>query len=400
MTRNFFCFYQAIVYILLVFIVIFPSSVDAEILFPYGEHDIDASSSGSVTKYSYAYDLLIWLHKVMNQFLFKIWDALGQAILGVFYYFVTFAIITMAFSWMSSSKVYFLKVVMFWFFMSLIGKMLVDHSFYKVIFYNPLVFTMFSLPSFIIQTVSSSTDQVLTGKSPLENMFMAMDMTVHKMVSVGTQVATRDDFFAWSGSKVAGWLIKIVFQGLQIVFSGIMLLSVVAVHVLQVFLPITLALAAIPQARGYLIANIKNIILFAIVPTFASIAMAITVEMLADLTVQAQQILDKGQDTLPDDFYMQAVFIGVISLFFHLKASSFAQMIVHGQGGAGFGEIFGTLFSAARGVYRTATLKGVDFASGAFKGRKAYDPVSRPRGVAGLLGYKFGRFLYHMSDKR
>lgn len=377
-----------LVKLLTILFILIPSASNA--YFAVGTEDfektinkINESNKEIEEERSIGYTLLMWLRIKLEKFLFSLWSALGAYLVQILFFLVGFAIITMALSWMFGQKIMVFKLFVFWIFMSLIGKMLVDPSIYKTLFYLPLVEVMWALPGFIIETVAEG--DVSTGASPLENMFEAMDNTISQMTAVSEMMIERQFMGISVGDSIAGYILQLVYLVLQVVFTTIMALSVVAVHVLQVFLPITLVMAAIPQLRHWLGATVKHIMMFAITPTFASISMALTVMMMADLTAEAQYIVDNNGTELPPGFYTEAMFMALISIFFHIKATTFAAMVTSGMG-AGFGQVFAMAMGGALGMARTAYGTSANV-GGAILQATGLIPGTGPKGLSGALTF-------------
>jgi hypothetical protein len=121
--------------------------------------------------------------------------------------------------------------------------------------------------------------------------------------------------------------------------------------------------------------------------------MSFTIGFLADITTTAINLRNVNISSFPDSFYWQAMLLGIVTIFFIVKATSFASMII-GTPDAGFGQIFGSLVSLSSGAFNYAQrglFDTVNSMEAGFRGGNNV-PTNFSENVASTVG-KGGRIL-------
>jgi hypothetical protein len=208
-------------------------------------------------------------------------------------------------------------------------------------------------------------------------MFNHMQGTLQDFLTIGDRITRQNgDVWGMAMAIIKGIALQIVYFVLTIVFIYVFVMAIWSFHMLLFVVPIAAALAAIKGARKYLLNIFTHGLVFILTPVFGSIAMAITISLLSDLSDQATKTsFMSGELThLPELFYIKSMLLGILSIFFHLKATSFASMVV-GTPDSGFGQIFGASVAAGSGALmlaKTGLGKAVSGGVGATQGWKEH----------------------------
>lgn len=243
--------------------------------------------------------------------------------------------------------------------------------------YEPLFSTSSQLTSFILKPTGDGT--ISDAYSQVDQAFTTIFKTSDTITNNATGI--------WERVKV--WLVigalALLFGILYAVFTGLLILGMFALHVMMVLGGIIILLAAFPFTRSVFWAWLRACFNYALIPVFTAVVMAITLQALNDAAKSMAEVnlLVEGVFTRP----VGTVFlIGVISLWFHLKAPEFAALLTGSTstGGGFFGTVANVL-SAGMNAKRGAAELGKDaygVGKGAWgAGKGAYRLYSRMKGI-------------------
>jgi type IV secretory pathway VirB6-like protein len=215
--------------------------------------------------------------------------------------------------------------------------------------YSPIMKTMAALMGVAMGNDSFSLSTVFTpiDKSFIE-IFRAVDTLTVKVSK--WDLGMKFKIFSVT-SLLAG-----VYGALYVIFAVLIIGAIFAIHTLIILGPIFGTLAAFKKTRFLFFAWLKSIITYALIPVFTAIVMGITLSFLSDAITDIQNI--KIEEDGIFTFAMgSALFIGVMSITLHLKASEFANSITNGQA-SGLGGFFGTMAGIAAGGAAALRLLG------------------------------------------
>lgn len=347
---------------------------------------------------SVGYETLRWIQLELKQIVEKIYTGFGDVLGPIIYLVLTLTIIGTVIGYIINSPPPFIRVVMILVTAILLQSLILDVDFFMNWIYLPLTKLMIALPTFIIESVATTKPGKSTGDG-LQDMFLAMDLTIGAMQNLTQKIAENSSFLGGFMVKVMAAVLSGVYFALQVVFSYMFIIAIFSINILFVALPIAFAMAVHPKTRKYMFNILHHCLSFLITPAMAAVAMAITVGMLAAVTKEASGLKGDELKEFPMDFYWQAMFLGVMSIFLHLKATSFASMIV-GTADTGFGQMFGSMLATgamAGGAARRLGSLGVGgtkqaarFGGGLFSGAKG-GGVSAGKGLAGKAGVVVGK---------
>lgn len=353
-------------------------------------------ATGEEPKGSIGYDTLNWLSMELREVIFKIYEGFTTIVSPILYLVTALTILGVIVGYIIGKPPHLFTVISIFVVTLLLRELVMDSGQFNFWIYVPLNKIMFGIPSFIIQTATSDKFSTLSS-NPLQNMFMQMDATIGAMANVSKKLMANSSLFSHVDIWVKAFLLQIVFFALQVVFSYVFLMAIWSMHMLLAAVPIALCLAVHPKTRKYIFNIINHASSFLITPAMASIAMAITISMLSGMTDAANALAKNGDiGEFPDGFFWHAMFLGIMSIFFHLKATSFASMIV-GVADTGFGQLFGSAVAMASMGAKAAVSGGLKAGGGLAKGL-GMPSLPSGGGVSGNLGYavgKGGRLIYN-----
>lgn len=225
--------------------------------------------------------------------------------------------------------------------------------------YEPSVETTKNLSAFVLETSSGGkvgNDDSIKSAMEIVTGQISQIYTINDRLTDQAQEAGLTDI----GTGLYSWFLKIilmlVYTCLIVVFFTIYTVGLIGMHFILFFFPWAMLIGAFPFGRGVLINWFKSLISFGLVPVFASVAMGVTIFTLSDI---APRIAENMQGATTVDIsskvYQQALLIGLFSIFFHLKASEFAQTLTGSQV-TNFGQFFGSVMGVGAAGWKGASL--------------------------------------------
>lgn len=142
--------------------------------------------------------------------------------------------------------------------------------------------------------------------------------------------------------------LALLFGVLYAVFTGLLLVGLFSFHVMIVLGGVMILLAGFPFGRPIFWAWLRACFNYALIPVFTAIVMAIT---LLVLDQAAKNLADlKASAGLFNKEIGSVFLIGLLSIWFHLKAPEFAAILTGSQSqGGGFFSTLGAMGGAAAG---------------------------------------------------
>lgn len=224
-------------------------------------------------------------------------------------------------------------------------------GYFKDWVFQPIFSTMLDLMGIGIGSSSSFSfaDIFKTVDESFADIFTAVDRITNQMDTwdIGLQVKV---FF------VSG-LIGLVFAVLYAVFSVLIITSIFSLYVMMVLAPIFGTFAAFKPTRSIFFNWLKVNITYALVPVFTAIVMGITIVFI-QAAVQDISNINVVEDGIFTKAVGSALFVGLLSIFLHMKAPEYASGVTGSQI-SGVGGFFGAVGGiAAAGVAGASALGG------------------------------------------
>lgn len=213
-----------------------------------------------------------------------------------------------------------------------------------------------------------------TGSNEIKDIFTAIDGSFSKIFLLADRYA--DAGSGWNLIRSI-WVFVItlaltaLFSILYAVFVGLLLVGMFSFHVMMIAAGPAILLASFPLTRPVFWAWLRACFNYALIPVFTAIVMAITLYALDDAAKNLETLDPNGPIFNKDIAFV--LLVGLISIWFHLKAPEFAATLTGGtSAGGGF---FGTLAGIATG--------------GAALARGAINAPSVPGRIVGSVGRGF-----------
>jgi hypothetical protein len=251
---------------------------------------------------------------------------------------------------------------------------------------------MVDLPAFIIKSITS--DSVISQSSkPLEDAFLRMDVTIGAVLNLSEKIADNNGMMSGSITLIKSCLLMTVYFAIQVTFVCFFIIAIGVMHVLIAMLPLALPFFVHPKTKKFTYNILHHGLTFLLTPTVMAVIMSFTIGFLSGVTEQAEIFKNSNLSAFPDDFYWQAMLYGIVSIFFLIKATSVASMII-GTPDSGFGQIFGSLVSLSSGAFNYAQRGLFDTANSMEAGFRGGNnvPTNFSESVVSTVG-KGGRIL-------
>lgn len=202
-------------------------------------------------------------------------------------------------------------------------------------------------------------DTILFQSFKIQGFFLTMDGSLPSHFFSGVD-KTFELFYGqmgkiWEGTSILSSdgtltmfviiVLSVIFGALYMVYAVLVIFSTFAIFVFFVIGGIPLFLAIIPKTRFIFYAWLRAILNYALIPIFAAIVMAISIKFL-NASIEDLMKLDIRKNGVLNLAVGNAMFIGVLAIFFHLKAPEFAAALTGGQP-SGVGGFFTTSFAIA-----------------------------------------------------
>jgi len=228
--------------------------------------------------------------------------------------------------------------------------------------YRPVMQTIYELPAYVISLTQGSYYNI----DALKDMLISIDKTIEDITKIGGLVIDNNGVFAMGGNLwllLQGVVLNILYFGLYCVFIVMFTIGIVAAHVMLATMPFAISLIPFERLRGLSFNTIRAFFSYSLIPFFVSIAMALTLSALTNITDEAQTLIQNGDaGEISNSFLLQAIVIAIFSWFFHIKASEFSSQVV---GGAisNFGQNFATGVGVAAGSAKAIATSPVRMAA-------------------------------------
>lgn len=255
--------------------------------------------------------------------------------------------------------------------------------------YDPIMQTVYALPAFVIKVATNISSVSSTNEDALKAMFSAMSESMEKIRAVGSLIADSKGLLKGTIIFFQGIALNVIYLILYIIFTTMFILGIIAAHIMLVVAPFAISLIAFAQLRGLSFNVIRSFFTYSLIPFFAAVAMGMTLMSMSTLISQADTLLQEGDITKIDDtFFLQAILIGLFSIFFHLKASEFATQTVGGQI-SHFGQTFASMMGSAAAAGKITAMRGISAArstariagdAGASMRNRQWNGISKPSG--------------------
>ena len=235
---------------------------------------------------------------------------------------------------------------------------------------------------------SSIAQKIITlGKSSLkdpsfEGVIKTVDDALNNSVFQAWHFLMDDGFFSWKG-KIGGLILIAPYLFVMCLFLAFMLEFVFSVLVVTAIMPLLMVCLCFEVTRGISTSAGRIALNGALTLIFACIAMGFTIAVFHKfgplIPVNPEGATDSVSDFVFSKKYWAVVFLGLVSIFFHLKASTYASALSGSIGGpgpaaavtaagmAGFALAKRTGWASAKGVKRGVE-KGASSGLGWVKG--------------------------------
>lgn len=216
--------------------------------------------------------------------------------------------------------------------------------------YQPIMSAMFGLMGL---AMGNDTFTLSAMFKPVDGAFASIFEAVSKLTGQMDSWDLGLKLQVYTVSLILG----VVFAVLYAYFTVLIIMSLFSIHVMIIFGPIFGFLAAFKQTRSYFFTWLKTIISYALVPVFTAVVMGITLKF---LNLATTDILDIN--VIEDGVFTVAIggalFVGVMSIALHRKASEYASALTGAQISGADGFFGGAAMVAGGGMAAASALGG------------------------------------------
>jgi|DEB0MinimDraft_10_1074344.scaffolds.fasta_scaffold05862_3 hypothetical protein len=301
-------------------------------------------------------DIMSSAIKKAETFVFLLYEGLGGAFQDLFFTLAVIFIAVEIVRILLNKNGQLLNIAKMGLTISLVSSIAFSPEIFKEYLYNPIVYTIYNMSAFIInlsvgEVGNSFSDPRLIIKAMLDSLdatVLSVKNIADKMIEIHGGLLSVDGV----GVALKFGALKILYFGLQAVFVVLFVVGIMAAHIFLALFPFALCFIAFKEMRGLSFNIFRAFSTYALMPFFISIAMGLTLNSLESLTGDANKYfeeLTKNPNALAPSFVGEAFFIGILSWFFHIKASEFAAQTVGSQI-SNFGQNFASAVGAGVGV--------------------------------------------------
>lgn len=335
----------------------------------------DATSGGTISQALNPYPLMAQSIGAMKAFIFEINTRIAEATKGLFMAVAGIYVVVIGIKYYATSQINPLQQLTVLFGIIFAYAMVYGGNFEKYV-YDPTIHTTVNLAAFVLETSSGGK---VSSANAMESAMATVTDQISQIYTIGDRLTDQAEEAGLTdiGTKIYSYLLLIllmaVYTVLSVVFFTIYTIGLIGMHFILFFFPWAMLIGAFPFGRGVLINWFKTIVSFGLVPVFASVAMGVTIYTLSSVAPKiAESMAGATTVSITSKVYQQALLIGLFSIFFHLKASEFAQTLTGSQV-TNFGQFFGSVMGVGATGYQAAgaALKSGKFVPSAARGSYA-----------------------------
>ncbi|OCL81903.1 type IV secretion system protein [Arcobacter porcinus] len=240
---------------------------------------------------------------------------------------------------------------------SFISTIVFSYGVYKEWILDTILYQSFKIQGFFLTNDGSLPSQV----------FMGIDKTFELFFGKMNELWSKTSIFRADGTltMIVIIVLSLIFGILYLVYAVLVIFSTFAIFVFFVIGGIPLYFAIMPQTRFIFWAWLRAVLNYALIPIFAAIVMGISIKFL-NAAIDDLFAMDINKNGVLNAAVGNAMFIGCLAIFFHLKAPEFAAALTGGQP-SGIGGFFTTVSGLGASTYAVGKF-GTSKAWGTAKG--------------------------------
>ena len=218
------------------------------------------------------------------------------------------------------------------------------------------------LSSLILETglTVGQIDASLPEASVLEKATAISENMQYQVTALGKlYVETQSSFWKIDSIiRLEAFFVSLVYKMINVSFFIVFVTGAVSIDILMMaFAPIFM-LSTLPFMRPLLKVWFKSLMTMALIPVFASMAMAYTLVIVSFTVIDLEAKLSSENATVPEHMLFLLFAVGMFSLFLHIKSSTYVTMITN-HNVTDFGQAAATAGTAAFGYAKIAGQKGL-----------------------------------------
>lgn len=266
---------------------------------------------------------------------------------------------------------------------------------FKVIIYDTFFDTIYRFDQFVIQSSSLDIKNSSADFRDLSSLFSAVDNAVMGVGAFALEVASENEF-GWRTIPI--WLeagvIFLLFLFVITYFLVMFTVSIFGAHMMIILMPITISFYPFKSLRVYSHNCFKEMFYYGIITVFLSIAVSLVISITNDLVIQADKIRADALENeiavvIPVTFFIGAIIIGFMSIFFLKIAPEFASKVLNSSSSQ-IGGAFPMAIAGATTLAKGSVTAGKVGASATYKGgRGAVSGLKTAGGGAKSIYNKF-----------
>lgn len=322
------------------------------------------------------------LLKVLTAFTGDYYRTISESFRGIFMALVVLYVIGIGYAALMNALAEKTKAAVISVFVVLICYSLVfDMNLFSEWVYMPLRKASLGLTSLVLSP---------SGSGEIKDIFSAIDGSFIKIFALSDKYTdAAGGVLSVRGIQVllVTLALTLLFAVLYAVFVGLLLIGMFSFHVMMVAAGPVILLAGFPSTRHVFWAWLRACFNYALIPVFTALVMAITLYALEDAAANLEQL--KPNESIFNRQIGTVFLIGIISIWFHLKAPEFAAMLTGGTStGSGFFSTLGAVAGAGAGG-AAASGRGAAAAASSKWGKAAggYAGQSMARAYSQLRGF-------------
>jgi len=196
-------------------------------------------------------------------------------------------------------------------------------------FYKPIMSVVYKLPPFVI-SVASNTKAHASSGDMLQNMLIDIESVTSDLRAVGEMIMSKKGIFSSTYMWLQGCVVTVIYIILYLLFMVVFAKGIVGCHIALTPAPIAICLLPFPKLRGFSFNVLRTFFAYALVPFVAAVVMGITLSSMSGLIREANILLERNPNEIPDSFFMQAILIGVFCIAVMKSVSHFSSQFTGG----------------------------------------------------------------------
>lgn len=311
-----------------------------------------SSSNAIASERSLTYSMAANIISITEDFSLKLFYSISNAYFSLYVKIATIGMILILTKYLLTRVAPIVDMINFIISLIIASSIAFNAQLFHVVVYDTFFDLLYGLNSLVIRSASESlSGSQIGGPTSLMYMFNTVDQSIGSVMDFALKVIDKQTLWSTSSIPVMieAFLIYLLYLFVGFYFVVIITLAIFSIHMFIIFMPITISLYPFKRLRGYLFSSINAVIYYALVTVIACVAISISVYLIQNISIAAEDYMQRDKYDLPADFLCLSILLGFFSIFLIKSSTEIAARFVN----AASSQLGGTFSTVASTVTRT-----------------------------------------------